>query len=162
MDHCVGVPRADTIPAFIETLAAIGDDHGCVIQAIDPRYCAGVAHLEAALSHARRARDRGEIIADDPAMEVLLYAAGTRQIEGALTIGPDAVDDPALVVWDGGDETAVRDEIEAALAETTDHWCPDEALIVSWFGITDAERDATAASLEALVVERVALLAIER
>lgn len=162
MDYCVGIPRAETVSTFIETIAAIGDEQQCVIQAVDPRYCAGPTHLETAFAYAERAEDRGELIADTLAMEVLLYAAGTRQIEEALTIGPDSVDEPVLVGWNGSEKAAVREQIEAELTETTDQWQPDAARIQSWFAITDVERNATAASLEALVVERVVLLAIEK
>lgn len=155
----VGIPDVD---AFLGQVREIGDRSGSAVQAIDARYVAGTDHLEAAVTLARRARERGEAIADDPALEILLYAAGTRQIDRGLTIGVSEDTDVAAIVIDGGDEEAAAADVrDTVVAEETDP-DPDLDAITGWFDITEAERGATDASLEDLVRERVALLTVDR
>ncbi len=158
-----GRAAVEDVDAFVSALADIGDANGAVVQAFDARYVAGRAHLEAAARSARRAIEHDDAIADDPAVELLLYAAGRRQIDRALTIGVEAGEMPVVVAVDGGDEAAAAAEVEERLepAETLGA-ARDEALIREFYGITDAELGATDASLEALVIERVALLAVEK
>ena len=157
--------RADVadVGAFVSELSAISEAHGAVIQAFDARYVAGRAHLEAAARSARRARDHDDAIADDPAVELLLYAAGRRQIDRALTIGVEAGAGPVVVAIDGGDEAAAAAEIQELL-EPAETLCAarDEALIREFYGVTGEELAATDATLEELVIERVALLAVEK
>ncbi|MFB6352676.1 MAG: KEOPS complex subunit Cgi121 [Halobacteriales archaeon] len=161
---------ADDADAFVDALGAIGEEHGVVVQALDARYVAGREHLEAAVRMARRAIEHDDAIADDPALEVLLYAAGRRQIARALTMGVPDGGGPLVVVVDGtvtGDNpdgeaaaaATVADRLETA--ETLDA-ARDEAAIREYFDVGDEELAATDASLEDLVVERVALLAVEK
>lgn len=158
-----GRAALDDPTAFVDELAAIGAEHGAVVQALDARYVAGREHLEAAVRSARRARHHDDAIADDPAVEVLLYAAGQRQIDRALTIGVSAGEGPVVVVVDGGDEASVATAVEALLEPMeTLGIARDEGAIREYFDIDDTEWAATDASLEDLVVERVALLAIEK
>ena len=162
MEHVVGIPTTEAVDSFLQELAAIGEHHGSIVQAFDPRYCAGLHHLETALDYARRAHKRGEGIADDLAMEVLLYAAGTRQIEQALTIGMQSPDEPVLIICGEGNEQCAHTEARKLLDTGEATWTPNDALIMNWFDITEEEREATTVSLEALVVERVALLEIAK
>lgn len=158
-----GRADVDDVEAFVDELAAIGDEHGGLVQAFDARYVAGREHLEAAVRSASRAREHHDAIADDPALEVLLYAAGRRQIDRALTVGVASGGGPVVVVVEGGDETAAADAVEALLEPAdTLGTARDEALVREFYRIPDAELEATDASLEALVVERVALLAVEK
>ncbi len=152
--------RFDSLDSFLEELDSIADSHECIVQAFDARYVAGPGHLRSAVEHARRAIARGENVADSPAVEVLLYAAGRRQIDRAMEMGVDTGDQHLVVVAVGGDEAAaaeaIRERIQPASVE------PDPERIESFFAITDDERSATDADLEALVVERVALLDVEK
>ena len=158
-----GTAAVDDVDAFVADLAAIGEAHGATVQAVDARYVAGRRHLEAAVRSARRAVEHDDAIADDPALEVLLYAAGRRQIERALAMGVSEGGGPVVVVVDGGDEAAAAAEVGEQVEPTdTLETGRDEALIRDYFDIGDAELDATDASLEDLVVERVALLAVEK
>lgn len=158
-----GRASVDDVGAFVDELAAIGDEHGAVVQAFDARYVAGRDHLEAAVRSATRAREHDDAIADDPAVELLLYAAGRRQIDRALAIGVEAGEGPVVVVVDGGDEPAAAEAVEALLepAETLGT-ARDEAAIRGFYDVPDGELEATGASLEDLVIERVALLAVEK
>ena len=158
-----GRATVDDVEGFVDALAAIGAEHGAVVLAVDARYVAGRRHLEAAVRSARRAIDHDDAIADDPALEVLLYAAGRRQIDRALTMGVSSGEHPVVVVVDGGGEAAAAAAVEAHL-EPADALgvARDDARIRDFFDVGDAELEATDASLEALVVERVALLAVEK
>lgn len=158
-----GVAVVDDVDAFVERLRAIGEEHGCAVTAVDARYVAGHPHLEAAVGRANRAFDRDDAIADDRAMEILLYAAGRRQIERALEMGVGDGRSPVAVVVDGRDETAAA----AAVADLIDEepvvgQTRDEALIRDFYDIADTELAATDAPLVDLVVERVSLLAVEK
>lgn len=158
-----GTATVDDVNAFMDQLETIGTDHGCAIQAFDARYIAGREHLRTAVTLASRAVDRDDMIAADHAMEILLYAAGRRQINRALTIGITTGDGPVVIVIDGDDEpaaaTAVRNLIEPKSVLGTRR---DDELIAEYYDIPEAERAATDASLEDLVVERVALLTVDK
>jgi KEOPS complex subunit Cgi121 len=168
-----GVAVVDDVDAFVAELGAVGDAHGCTLQAFDARYVVDAAHLRRALALADRAIDRGENVARDRAVEVLLYAAGRRQIDRALAMGVDEGRTPAVVlvaaVSDADAERSPSDRVDAAAAavaallepaETLGAYEPD--LVADFFGITDAERAATDAGLPDLVRERVALLDVEK
>jgi len=158
-----GRAAVDDVDAFVGGLASIGAEHGCAVQAFDARYVAGRRHLEAAVERANRAFERDDAIADDRAVEILCYAAGRRQIRRALEMGVGEGESPVAIVVDGENEAgaveAVRELIEPA--EILDD-ARDEGRIRDFFGITDAEIGATDASLEDLVIERVALLVVEK
>lgn len=158
-----GFATVDDVDAFVARLGEIGERHGCAVTALDARYVAGRSHLEAAVDRANRAFARDDAIAEDRAIEVLLYAAGRRQIERALEMGVAEGRTPVAVVVDGADEpgaaTAVADLIdEAPVLETRG----DDELIRRFFDVSDAELAATDAPLVDLVVERVSLLAVEK
>lgn len=157
-----GTPRQADIDGFLAVLGEIGERHGSVIQAIDARLVAGEDHLRRAAVLARRAREHGEPIADDPAMELLCYVAGTRQIERALDFGIETASDPVVVVVTEGDEAAAAAAVRDRGVTPGDRPAPATDRLDNWFEITAAERRATTAPREALVVERVALLAVDR
>lgn len=152
--------RYDSLESFLADLDAVAESHECIVQAFDARYVAGTEHLRSAVEHARRAIDRGENVADSPAVEVLCYAAGRRQIDRAMEMGVEVGDQEIVIVAAGDDEAAaaeaIRERVQPAAVE------PDPALIESFFGITGPERRATDADLESLVLERVALLDVEK
>jgi KEOPS complex subunit Cgi121 len=157
-----GYPDTD---AFVAALGEVADAHGVTAQAFDARLVVSERHLERALELADRERSRGDAIARERAVEVLLYAAGRRQIDRALELGVGPGETPAvvLVAADGdGNETAAADAVGDLLvpADTPGAFDPDR--VCSFFGITETERAATDATLEDLVLERVALLVVER
>jgi len=172
MELVEGVATIDDLETFLARLGEIGDEGGCTIQAFDARYVAGRRHLERALELADRAIERDDAIADDRAVEVLCYAAGRRQINRALAMGVDEGETPAVVLVageDGGDgagddanETAAAEAVRTLLepADTLGEFDPDT--VREFFDIGDAEVAATDAGLEDLVIERVALLTVEK
>lgn len=189
MELLEGRLRVDDLDSFIADLGEIGETHDVTIQAFDARYVAGRRHLEQAVALADRATERGENVARDRAVEILCYAAGRRQIDRALEMGVDEGGSDVVVLVDGeGDELAARTDLEdrfglesvSALetveggvgadadgdvdvdADTDVNVDPNLNTLRSFFEISDAERAATAASLEDLVCERVALLEVEK
>ncbi|MFP9191497.1 KEOPS complex subunit Cgi121 [Natrialbaceae archaeon A-CW1-1] len=155
----------DDLDAFVAELGEVADGHDVTIQAFDARYVAGRRHLERAVDCADRAIGRGENVARDRAVEILLYAAGRRQIDRALEMGVSEGEPYVVVLIDGdGDEARAAEAVEARFEfENGSTLEPtDEETLCSFFEITDAERAATAATLEELVCERVALLEVEK
>jgi KEOPS complex subunit Cgi121 len=166
MELVEGIATVSDVDTFVARLGAIGEDFDCVVQAFDARYVAGRAHLERAVKLADRAREHGEAIADDHGVEMLLYAAGRRQIDRALEMGVAAGECPTVVVVHGtgadsdesGAATAVRGLLEPA--ETLGAFDPER--LRAFFDIGEREESATTAELPALVRERVALLAVDK
>lgn len=163
-----GIADVEDVDAVVARLGAVGDEFGCAVTAFDARYVAGRRHLEVAVERANRAFAREDAIADDRAIEVLLYAAGRRQIERALEMGVTGGRGPVAIVVDSDDRNdadeagaaeAVRELIEPVGVLGAER---DEERIRTFFGITEAELGATDASLELLVIERVSLLAVEK
>lgn len=155
------LPGGTDVEAFVERLNAIGDEHGATVQAFDARYVVGREHLERAVELADRAFERGENVARDRAVEVLLYAAGRRQITRALDMGAEP-GGPVVVVVDGGDEDASAAAVRELLDPADTLGNPDEERVRSFFDVSGAELSATDASLADLVLERVALLDVEK
>ncbi|MHC1593023.1 MAG: KEOPS complex subunit Cgi121, partial [Methermicoccaceae archaeon] len=60
---------------------------GQLVQLFDARCVAGEEHLLTALHKAKRAFERGENISQRLELEVMLYAAGTRQLKKAFEMG---------------------------------------------------------------------------
>lgn len=157
----------DDVGEFLDRLDGIAAAHDCTVQAFDADLIAGRAHLEAAVAHARRSFERGENVARDGGVEIMLYAAGRRQIDQALELGVSEGENRLTVVVDGPDEGS-EDDAAAAIgdlltpAETLGVEHVDEERLLAFFGITEAERRATSAGLPDLVRERVALLDVEK
>ena len=163
MELVEGVATAEDVDDFVAALGDVADAHDVTVQAFDARFVVSARHLERALELADRERERGEAIARDRAVEVLLYAAGRRQITRALELGVDEGETPVVVLVDGpGDEPAASEAVADLLepAETLGHY--DESRVRAFFDVGEAELAATDATLEDLVLERVALLVVER
>jgi KEOPS complex subunit Cgi121 len=161
-----GVASVDDVDAFVAALGSIGDEHGAAVQAFDADYVADREHLASAVAHANRAFERGENVASERAVEILLYAAGRRQIRRALAMGVDQGDGEVVVVVDGGDETAAADAVRDLLVEARptldDDGGGDEATLREFFAVSEAELAAAAGDLAGVVRERVALLDVEK
>ena len=166
-----GIADVEDVDAFLDRLGSIAEEHGCTVQAFDARYVVGREHLERAVELADRAIDRGENVARERAVEVLLYAAGRRQIDRALTMGVSEGETPVVVVVaaeeENGNENGERER--AAADAAAELLAPADALgeydpecVAEFFEIEAAEREAVAGDLGDLVLERVALLDVEK
>lgn len=158
-----GRASIDAVDAFVDQLSAIGERHDVAVQAFDATRLAGIKHLAAAVERANRAHQRDEMITNNRAVEILCYAAARRQINEALKLGVSPGAGPIAIVIDGlhedGAAAAVRELIEP---EPVLGVVSNETKIMEWFDITEQERSATEADLETLVIERVALLVIDK
>ena len=153
--------------AFLESLAEIRDRHDVVAQAFDARYVVSKLHVEEAVGKAKRSFERDENVADSLSMEVLLYAAGTRQIDVATRMGLRPGEHDAVFIVEGeGDEKKeeeAADEIHAMTYEPEEFVYGDEKRLLDFFGLTDEELGAVGEDrLEYLVLERVALLDVNK
>ncbi|WP_123536928.1 KEOPS complex subunit Cgi121 [Halosimplex salinum] len=105
MELVEGTATVDDLDEFVARLGAIGDEHGVTVQAFDARAVVDRAHLERAVELADRAIGRGEHVARDRGVEILLYAAGTRQIDRALELGVSPGECPVVVLVDAVEDS---------------------------------------------------------
>lgn len=161
MNLVEGVAHVESVDDFVANFGAIGDEHDCAVQAFDADYVADRRHLESAVEHADRAFERGENVATDRAVEILLYAAGRRQIRRAMEMGVSEGSHEVVVVVDGDDEPRAAAAVTDLLDEQQTLGGDPETL-KAFFDVRDAELDATARSLADVVRERVALLDVEK
>lgn len=162
MELVEGIARVERVDDFVAELDAVSEATGATVQAFDARYVVSRDHLVRALELADRERDRGEAIARDRAVEILLYAAGRRQIDRALAMGVDEGETPAVVLVEGGDEERAVQRVRELLDPAATLGEYDEGRVRDFFDVSAAELAATGATLEDLVLERVALLVVER
>ncbi|WP_372910467.1 KEOPS complex subunit Cgi121 [Salinigranum sp.] len=162
-----GIADIADVDAFVSRLGEVGAAHGVTVQAFDARYVVSRAHLERAVELADRALERGENVARDRGVEILLYAAGRRQIDQALTLGVSVGTHPVVVLVDaeGGDAAAEREAAAAVRAELAPEetlGAFDEERVRAYFDVGDRELAAVAGTVEDVVLERVALLDVEK
>lgn len=168
-----GIADVDDVDDFLDQLADVAATHDCTVQAFDARYVVGRDHLERAVDLADRAIERDENVARDRSVEILLYVAGRRQIDRALEIGVSQGEIPVVVVVDASDEDhsdgdRVRRERQATAsvaelltpADTLGEYDPER--VAEFYDVTDAELEAVDGDLAAVVLERVALLDVEK
>ncbi|TKX57873.1 hypothetical protein EXE44_08395 [Halorubrum sp. SS7] len=175
-----GTFAVDDLDAFLADLDEVAAETGAVVQAFDADLVVSGTQLREAARLAARAIARGEAVARDPGVEVLLYAAGRRQIDRALDLGVAEGERRAVVlVADFGDvpgadrppadlDRAVEAVRGLALdsAELAEGDAPptgfDEDRVREFYGVTDRELAATNGGLADAVRERVALLDVEK
>lgn len=157
-----GYAEIESVDDFLEAVGQIGAETGSTVQVFDARYVVDRTHLERATTLANRERSRGEAIATDLAMEIMLYAAGRRQIRRALEMGVSAGECPVVGVVVGGAEQRCVDRLGGLLepAATLGEYDPER--VCEFYDISAREREATAGSLADIVHERVAMLVVER
>ncbi|WP_049937758.1 KEOPS complex subunit Cgi121 [Haloplanus natans] len=162
-----GVAGIADLDAFLDRIDDIAADHGVTVQAFDARYVVGRNHLERAVELADRAFDRGENVARERGVEILLYAAGRRQIDDALAMGVSEGRTPvAVVVSDTAGDEAAEAAAADAVADLLDPAATLDTVDVdrvrAFFDVTEAELGVVDGDLADLVAERVALLDVEK
>lgn len=162
MEVVEGEATVESVDAFVDRVRAVGAAHDATVQAFDARYVLDREHLRRAVELARRERERGAAIAREPGIEVLLYAAGRRQIDRALEMGVSAGDCPVVAVAAGPDAGDAATDLADLLEPAETLGAFDERRVCSFFGVGEREREATAGTLADIVHERVALLVVER
>lgn len=173
-----GTARIDTLDAFLDVLTEISTETGAVVQAFDADLVVSETHLQEATRLAARAIARGEAVARDPSVEILLYAAGRRQIDRALTLGVDEGESRVVVIVadfgsvSGADRPSADLDAAAAAVSARTSFTPadsrstgtafDRDRVCDVFDIGDQERAAVNGDLADIVRERVALLDVEK
>lgn len=161
--------RVDDEKNVIETVGEISKNHGVVSQVFDAEHIAGREHLIHAVRLALIALESGENFADSPNIELVCWVAGTRQIDRAVEL-----------VGIRGETTKValivlglsREKVEQVTREISQELQIDEdeevlditpeksEFLKEVFSISDAQLEA--ADLEELVLERIALLSLQK
>jgi Uncharacterized conserved protein len=160
-----GEVTIEDVDEFVSGVDEIENTTDATVQIFDARYIVSQKHIERAIECADRARRRNNNIARERSIEILLYAAGRRQITEALEMGVSAGFNRITVVVDGGDEQKAKASVEANMLDTPadeilGSYDPD--LVQSYFDISTDEIEIVSGEIESLVLERVALLAVER
>ena len=164
-----GVAEIGDLGGFLGDIDGISEAHGATVQAFDARYVVDLEHLELAVELADRAFDRGENIARERAVEILLFVAGRRQINRALEIGVGEGRTDVVVLVDGsgdaadsGAESDAADAVSELLEPRETLGRYDDDLVREFHDVGDAELAAVDGDLTDLVRERTALLVVER
>ncbi|MEF8782218.1 MAG: KEOPS complex subunit Cgi121 [Haloarculaceae archaeon] len=157
-----GIATVADVDAFVARLGEIGEEHGAAVQAFDARYVVGREHLERAVALANRAIRRDDAIARERTVEILLYAAGRRQINRALEIGISEGECPTVVVVDGGEEAGAAEAVRELLESAQTLGGYDRDRVMDFFEVDERELAATSGTMTDLVCERVALLTVEK
>ena len=175
-----GPAAIDDLDAFLAALDEVAAETGAVVQAFDADLIVSAAHLREATRLAARSIARGEAVARDPGVEIMLYAAGRRQIDRALALGVSEGEQRAVVlVADFGgvpgvdrpeaDLDAAAESVRDLLgspatigADDGDAPAFDAERVREFYGIGDRELAATAGGIGEVVRERVALLDVEK
>jgi len=178
-----GKVRISNVDDFLSVLETIARKYSVIIQALDAELIAGEEHIISAVKKAIRAVARKKSITSDLGLEILLYAAGKRQIERALRIGVSESEGEsekkvAVVIVDTGVGVGVEKDLEVVAEEVKRKAMIKEELmselelelelerdrgrrekIKNFFDITEAEIKAVGEKkLKMLVLERVAML----
>ncbi len=143
---------------FLEEINIIEKENNAIIQGFDPSYIISHRHLKESIKKAKRSFKRNEQIADELSMEIMLYAAGTRQIEKALEIGLKPSKSEAVFIIENSKKA--RNDLKKKVKENNIEY---GGRVKDFFNITDKELDTVGKDkLELLVLERIALLDITK
>jgi len=174
-----GKVRVSNVDDFLAVLKTIAHEYDVTIQAMDAELIAGEEHILSAVKKAIRATERKRSIASDLGLEILLYAAGKRQIERALAMGVSVSEGEnekrvAIVIVDASasgekDLDGVAEEVKrkiglqeepiSELELELEYKGDKKEGIKKFFDITEAELKAVGEpKLKMLVLERVAML----
>lgn len=150
---------------FLKELRDIGTKYGVCIVCLDRNVMAGQRHVRSAIDHAFRSHDEGVNIARTPEIEILLFAAGTRQTSLTWPFGVHPGMNEAYLCICPGNEQALLE-----LSSTFDDRNEEDWEVISeekmhvlqrLFHITDEELLVVGSErIQDLVCERVALLEI--
>jgi KEOPS complex subunit Cgi121 len=152
-----GKVSIDDVEEFLQKLNKISKEKNLTLQALDADKIAGEEHIRFAIGKAINSFRTGTAIANDLSKEIMLYAAGTRQIIRAVKLGIHKGENNIALVAVGDAKLSGFDEIRPASVLAYDQ-SKKEALM-KVFGITNEELEAVGEDkLPELVLERVALV----
>jgi KEOPS complex subunit Cgi121 len=154
-------------PEFLAELRQIGTKYKCVLICFNRDVISGYAHVQTAVMHAERAFAEGQAISRTLEVESLLYAAGTRQTSLIGAFGVHSGSNECYLCISPGKSAAYADILDRVSDADHEDWegiDPEKKWrLQKIFGITDAELAITGDNrIEDLILERVALLAVNR
>ena len=152
--------------AFLRKVRKVADAFRTSIILLDADRLAGREHVEAAIRHARRSWEGGEPIANSFEMEVLLYAAGTRQCQVGSSFGIHPGENRSYIAV-CPPAPGVRERLAGLVTFVEEDWEAIEPAkrerLKALFSITDSEIAVVGEDrFHDLVLERVALLDVYR
>ncbi len=153
-----GIIFIDDTEKFLQKLKKISKDKGIVIQAFDADKLAGEEHIRFAVGKAMNSFKAGRNIANDLAKEIMLYAAGTRQINRSMKIGVhNGENNIALVAIGEVIDLSAFNEITPK--PVLQYNSSKNNVLLGIFNITEEELKARGEDkIPELVIERVALV----
>lgn len=153
-----GMIFINNMDEFLYKIKKISKDKNVVMQALDADKLACEEHLRFAVEKAINSFKTGRNIAGDLSKEVMLYAAGTRQISKAMKLGiHNGQNNIALVVV--GDGSALSGFNEIIPMPVLQYHESKKETLMEIFNITAEEIEAVGEEkIPELVLERVALL----
>ncbi len=148
----------DDTEKFLVKIKKAGKDKNIVIQAFDAGKLAGEEHLRFAIKKAMDSFKTGRNIANDLAKEIMLYAAGTRQINTAMKLGVhNGENNIALVAI--GEVIDLSEFNEIIPKPVLQYEVSKNDALMEIFNITEEELKAREKDkIPELVIERVALV----
>jgi len=148
----------EDIEIFLMKIKEIRKEKDIVILALDADKLAGKTHLMFAIEKAMNSFKTGRNIANDLGKEIMLYAAGTRQINRAMKIGVHNGKNNIVLVAIGEEiDPSVFDEITPK--DILQYEGSKNRALMEIFNITDEEIEAVGVDkIPELVLERVALV----
>jgi KEOPS complex subunit Cgi121 len=153
-----GSVTVDDVDEFLHRLKEKSSKNNQVIQVLNADKLAGEEHIRFAVEKAVTSFEKGTNIANDLAKEIMLYAAGTRQINRAVKLGIHKGKNNIVLVAVGEkpDLLGFDDITPAPVLGYTES---KKKELMDIFNITDEEIKVVGADrIPELVLERVALV----
>ncbi len=152
-----GTVYINNVEEFLSKLRRIGENKNMVIQAMDADKLAGERHVRFAVEKAINSFKTGRNIANELSKEIMLYAAGTRQINKAMKLGIHEGENNIAIVAVG--ENPDLSCIKITPKPVLEYRESKKEALMEIFNITKKEIEAVGEDkIPELVLERVALV----
>lgn len=168
-EYCIIPVRLDILnrEEFLLAIRRTGERYEVTIACLNQKMIAGFDHVETALTHAIRAWKEERMIARSLEMEILLYAAGTRQTGQIASFGPETGMNSLYLCIIPPRAEAISSLLEWMREIGDEDWnevSPEKMrYLIRIFGITNEELEVTGADrLSDLIRERCALLTVNK
>ncbi len=149
--------KVGPVRGFVARLREVAGELGLEAQAFDADMVFGAEHLLVAWEHTERAFGRGTNIASDRMIEVLLFAAGERQIETAIAKVGLKEGQPGMVLLIRGESDPTQ-LIRRLGLERADELLDARIDMLAAFGVSQEEMHSVERDrVFDLVFERIAL-----
>ncbi len=152
------------IDGFLQKMNSFSQDNNMVIQAFNADVIYGKNHLVSAVDHAIRAMERKTNTTNSLAMEILLYAAGERQLKLAIPkmgVKKGNVNIAFVVVDDKRNEKLIDELLKDLSLERDDNVLEGNENTLKAFGLNDQTiKTVTKDKYGDLILEKIAMVDI--